>query len=229
MNGNDGQPHARPVTRTPGANAVVFGLKGSGKSSLVRSRLLPNHSRAVVVDPNREYGAVAVEVHSLEEWADYAEQAGASWRVALFWPGLEDDFEDICEAVWNVGNLLFVVEEADRFCDSSNIGDAFFRIVNYGRHTDAGTVDFLAVSRRPADVNRTLTAQAYEIYCFSVQEPRDVKYLRERVGEAFAEGLPDFPQGRYRYMDLQDRSRGPQDVVLFGPKMLDKTPPVGVD
>ena len=213
MSSGSGGPHdARPVIRTAGANAVVFGLKGSGKTSLVRSRLLPAHSRCLIIDPNREYGSVAVEVHSLEEWASYVERTDGRWRVALFWPGMEADFEDVCEAVWSVGNLLFVVEEVDRFCDPSSIGDAFYNVVNYGRHADTGPIDFLAVSRTPAAVHRSLTRAAYEVYCFTIGEPRDVDYLRKWVSEAFADGLRDLPPHRYRYMDLWDRSKGPQDM-----------------
>lgn len=218
-NGNAG-PAAlpRPVVRKPGSNAVIFGLKGAGKTTLIRQRLLPAHSRCLIVDPQREYGGAAVEVGSLNAWADYVERTSGRWRVALFNVDLEDQFDDLCAAAWSVGNMLLVVEEVDRFCDPSYISDDFFRIVNYGRHAPAGPVDFLASSRRPADVNRTLTANAYEVYCFTINEPRDVKYLRDLVGESYADGLQSLPPHRYRYMDLRDRSQGPQDMGANGPE-----------
>lgn len=178
----------------------------------MKHRLLPNHSRVLVIDPNREYGDVCVEVHSLEEWASYLERTSGAWRVALFSTDLEDSFDDLCEAVWSVGNMLLVVEEVDKFCDPSYIGDAFFKIVNYGRHSEAGPIDFLAVSRAPADMHRSLTRMAYEIYCFTMGEPRDLDYLKKRVSEGFADGLQALPPQHYRYMDLRDRTKGPQNV-----------------
>ncbi len=155
---------------------------------------------------------MAVEVQSLEEWAAYLDRTDGRWRVALFSTDLEDSFEEICEAVWAVGNMLLVVEEVDRFCDPSYIGDAFFRIVNYGRHAETGPVDFLAVSRAPADVHRALTRMAYEIYCFTMGEPRDLEYLKKRVSEAYADGLQTLPPHHYRFMDLRDRTKGSLDV-----------------
>lgn len=181
----------------------------------MQTRLLLHHSRCLVIDPNREYGGICVEVHSLEEWASYLERTDGRWKVALFSTDLEESFEEICDAAWSVGNMLLVVEEVDRFCDPSYIGDSFFRVVNYGRHADAGAIDFLAISRAPADVNRALTRAAYEIYCFTMGEPRDLEYLKKRVSEAYADGLQGLPPHHYRYMDLRDRTKGPLNV---GPK-----------
>src|SRR5712691_11222615 len=141
----------RPVIRLPGSNAVIFGLKGSGKSTLAR-RLLIAHPRVLIVDPNREYGRVAVTIDSLSQLADYLEGTAGRWRVAYFNTRLEDEFELLCATAWAIGNLLFVVEEADRFCDASSIGDRFFTLINYGRHApgDARSgvrpVDYLAIS-----------------------------------------------------------------------------------
>lgn len=181
--------------------------------------LLPHHSRVLVIDPNREYGRVCVEVQSLEEWATYLESTSGLWRVSFFATDLEEQFDAICDAAWSVGNMLLVVEEVDRFCDPSYIGDAFFRVVNYGRHAPAGPIDYLAISRAPADVHRAITRMAYELYCFTMGEPRDLEYLRKRVSESFANGLQSLPPHHHRFMDLRDRSRGPQDIA---PKTLDR-------
>lgn len=197
--------------RRHGQNAVVFGLKGSGKTTLTR-RLLVDHRRVLIVDPQREYRQVAVEVGSMQELADYLERTDGRWRIAYFSTQLEQDFPLLCAAAWSIGNLLFVVEEVDRFCEPAWIPQELFQIVNYGRHAPAGSVDYLAVSRRPADVHRALTSQAYEIYCFTIGEPRDVEYLSKLVARDFAEGLPALRPHHFRFMDLYDRSKGWRDV-----------------
>lgn len=203
--------------RAPGQNAVVFGLKGSGKTHLVR-RLLASHPRVLIVDTQREYGSVAVELGSLAQLADYLDHTAGRWRVAYFNTHLEDEFPLLCQAAWSIGDLLFVVEEVDRFCSPAWIGDEFFQVVNYGRHAPGGAaagarpVDYLAVSRTPADVNRALTRQAYEVYCFTLSEPRDIDHLAKWIGREFADGLPALPPHSYRFMDLYDRSRGWRDL-----------------
>jgi len=208
----------RPVIRRPGQNAVVFGLKGSGKTYLVR-RLLLHHPRVLIVDPHREYGSVAVEVSSPQELTDYLEGTAGRWRIAYFNTHLEDDFELLTRAAWSIGNLLFVVEEVDRFCSPTWISDSFFQIVNYGRHAPGGElagsrpVDYLAVSRTPADVHRSLTRQAYEIYCFTIAEPRDIDYLSRWVSRDFAEGLSTLPPQHHRFMDLYNRLKGWRDLT----------------
>lgn len=203
----------RPIIRRPGQNAVVFGLKGSGKTSLVRTLLL-HHPRVLIVDPHREYGSVAVELSSSEQLTEYLEQTRGRWRIAYFNTHLEDDFELLCRAAWSIGNLLFVIEEVDRFCNPGWISDSLFQIVNYGRHAPGGElagsrpVDYLAVSRTPADVHRTLTRQAYEISCFTIAEPRDIDYLSRWVSRDFAEGLSSLPPFHHRFMDLYNRAGG---------------------
>lgn len=192
-----------------GSNAVIFGRKGSGKTTLAR-RLLAHHSRTLIVDPLREYGEVAVQVASPPDLAEYV-VSQARWRVAYHNEEMNREFEGLCRVAMALGNCLFLIEEADWFCDPTSIPEELERLVKYGRHHDIIT---LVISRRPSEVHRLLTSQAYAIYCFTTQEPRDLEYLGRLVGREFADGLGDLPPYHYRYQNLWDRSGGMEEKVL---------------
>ncbi len=207
----------RPVIRRPGQNACVVGTKGFGKTTLVHS-LVALHPRVLIVDPHREYPNIAVEVRSRGELEDFLEVTGGSWRICYYNSNLENEFEQLCVIAANVGNLLFVVEDPERFCNPSWIGQDFYKIVDYGRHLpddDPGArpVDFLICTRNAGSVNRAVTREAYEFYCFNTSEPRDIEWLQEKLSRELIAGLKTLPPHHYRFVDLYDRTRGVQEFV----------------
>ncbi len=209
------------IVRRPGQNAVILGLKGSGKTTLAR-RLLQQHPRVFIVDPHREYVNVAVSIGSVDQLVDYLAGTSGRWRISYFSTQLEAEFDSLCEIAWELGPCLYVVEEADRFCGPQSIGEPFYRLINYGRHAPGPPVaerpvDFLVISRYPAALHIAPRSQAYELYCFNISEPAHVKYIAEVAGKPFAEGLATLPPMHYRFLDLWDRSKGWAD---YGPDGL---------
>ncbi len=160
----------------------------------------------VIVDPQREYTDVAIGVGSFEALATYLDRTRGHWRIAFYNDHLEADFEALTRVVYALGACLFIVEEADRFSPVFRPSAGLQRIIRYGRHAQRGSVDYLCVSRAPAEVARDCTAQAYGIACFTVQEPRHVDYLKHLVGDEYAAGLGELPPLHYRYLNLWDRS-----------------------
>src|SRR5712692_2000968 len=214
------------VIRRPGQNACIFGLRGSGKSTLAR-QLMQSYPRVLIVDPHREHGRTdprvhytgAVEIGSLEQLVEYLGQTQGRWRIAYFNTALEQEFPRLCALAWELGDCLFVVEEVDRFCGPGRISPEFFDIVNYGRHAPGPPaperpVDYLTISRYPAAVHIAVRSQAYEIYCFTMNEPAHVEYIAEVAGKEFAGGLQTLPPHHYRFLDLYDRRVGWRDVEL---------------
>src|SRR5713101_1979996 len=191
------------VVRRPGQNACIFGLRGSGKSTLSR-QLMQSYPRVLIVDPHREHGNPDPRVH---------------YTGAVEIGSLEQEFPRLCALAWELGDCLFVVEEVDRFCGPGRISPEFFDIVNYGRHAPGPPaperpVDYLTISRYPAAVHIAVRSQAYEIYCFTMNEPAHVEYIAEVAGKEFAGGLQTLPPHHYRFLDLYDRRVGWRDVEL---------------
>jgi hypothetical protein len=79
--------------------------------------------------------------------------------------------------------LLLVIDEIDRICTPHNIPDGLRRVINYGRHYG---VSVLAACRRPRAMHRDVTANADRIVIGQTQEPGDLDYLREFIGENLA-------------------------------------------
>lgn len=167
-----------------------------------------------MIDPLREYGHDAVQVSDLEQLADYLERTRGRWRIAFWNDHIDEDFDALCGVAYALGDCLFVVEEADWFCEPSQMPEGFERVIKYGRHQ---RTHVLAISRRPSEVHRMVTSQAYEIYCFAMHEPRDLEYLSKLVGQEYAEGLPMLAPLHYRYQNLWDRTQPHADRALTLP------------
>ncbi len=169
--------------------------------------------RILIVDPHAEYGDLAVQVGDAAELEEYLRNAAGRWRVAYHNDRLEEDFPALCAAVYRLGRCLLLVDEVDMFCEPTWIPDEFARLVKYGRHPKVAT---LCISRAPAEVHRTITRQAWEIYCFAIAEPRDLDYLRKygRLGPAFADGLAELPPFAYRRKDLLDPAAPIEELTL---------------
>lgn len=142
-----------------------------------------------MIDVLAEYGEHGVVIEDLPSLAAYI-QREATWRIVYRNDRLEEEFGIVCDLVYSAGDCLLVVEEADWFCNPTQIVDEFAKILRYGRHR---SIHVVAVSRRPAEINRLLTSQASRLVCFRTVEPRDVDWLRRIVGEE-ASAVRDLPE-----------------------------------
>lgn len=179
----------------------------------------------------REYGGDAVQVESLEALRDYLQDGarGGRWRVAYANEQLEVEIEALCVAARALGDCLLVLEEADLFCSPNFIPGELWKLIQYGRPRPGRRgVHLLATSRSPADVHRSLTRQAYEVYCFTTQEPRDLEYLSKYVGADFASRLTALPPLRYCYQNLWDRTQAIEEKTLQLPPATRRNLPAGV-
>lgn len=171
---------------------VVFGRKGSGKTSWTRGRLV-EYSRRIIIDPMWEYRD-GVVVQSVADFADYVRPLRHHRYSVIFQTREPDDCAAICEILTAgrptapaLPNVLLVVDELDRFCGPHHLPEGLAHVINYGRHYG---VSFVGVSRRPKRVHRDVTANVDEVICFQTQEPGDLKYLAEFIGEDRAAKLP---------------------------------------
>lgn len=81
--------------------------------------------------------------------------------------------------LWEEWGGTLVIDEADGF--SITNAPCFSQLIRYGRNHG---VHILTGCRRPAELDRNITAGANCIYIFQTQEPRDVEYFRKTlIGE----------------------------------------------
>jgi energy-coupling factor transporter ATP-binding protein EcfA2 len=171
---------------------VVFGKKGSGKTTLIRRASL-FLKRVVIFDPLNEYvnGVVIVDSASLAEYLIANHEK--NFRV-IFKSESDEEFSQAFCACSNMYNMTMVIEEVDSFCSPVGIDEHLKRIIRYGRHRE---ISIIAASRRPAEVSRHLTAQADCIVSFIQEEPRDIQYLKSRLTAQDCEYIKTLPQYQY--------------------------------
>jgi len=158
---------------------LVLGKRGSGKSFFVKHQL-KSANRFLVFDTLGEYdgGVIIQDINQLIEY--WGKNLNKNFRIVYQPLQPDDEFPAICDLVWACGNMVFVVEEIDRFCDSTHLSGEFANIVQRGRHKD---ITLVAISQRPYRVNRTLSSQVKELYTFQQSEPRDIDFLSEFIGQ----------------------------------------------
>lgn len=162
---------------------VILGKKGYGKTSytVAQTREL---KRLIIFDYNREYEAGKVITHPKELIAQLRLNMDSFFRL-IFRPDPNIDidlhfdfFSTIC---FKVQNYTVVFEEIDLVSKAGVMPLGLKQIINYGRHQ---AINVLALSRRAHMVPRDLTANADAIVTFNQQEPRDIKYLTDYMGQA---------------------------------------------
>ena len=196
--GNPSTGAESPILRTQGENVLVFGRKGSGKTSLIRS-YLARRSRVLVVDPFREYVDLAVEVSSLQDVASYISQTPGKWKIAYHNHDLNRDFEPICRGLLAVGgNCTLIIEETDWYTTPRTMPAPLEEIVKYGRDT----VSLVTICRNPSELPILIRSQAWSINCFCLLERAHVEWVSAIVDPDFAEGINKLPPSFYHYQDL---------------------------
>lgn len=173
---------------------LFLGKSGSGKSYLARhqSRGAP---RVLIHDPNGEPGAaegadlVTADARAVLERM----KAGGGWRItwrgalaATSEGGKVEAFELANRLSLAAGDHLILWDEVDMVTQPGRLPPYAYRIVNAGRHA---RLRVFACARRPYRLSRDLSANAGRIVAFRMTEPRDLRFMRDVMGEA-ADGLP---------------------------------------
>ena len=175
---------------------LILGKRGSGKSYLVKKRL-EQFNRFLVFDTLGEYsnGVIFTDKEALFNF--WRERLSGDFRLIYQPLQPDEEFAEICDLVYACGNMVFVVEEIDRFSDSTHLPIEFANIVQRGRHAN---ITLIAISQRPYRVNRTLSSQVKEMYTFQQSEPRDIDFLSEFIGQD-VDRVRDLPL--YSYLHWQ--------------------------
>lgn len=162
---------------------VILGKKGHGKTSYVLAQT-EDLKRLVIFDYNREYEKGKIVTNPRELIAQLRLNMGNFFRI-IYRPDpdidIETHFDFFSSICFKVQNYTVVLEEVDLVSKAGVMPLGLKQIINYGRHQ---AINVLALSRRAHMVPRDLTANADVIVTFNQQEPRDIKFLTDYMGEA---------------------------------------------
>lgn len=174
---------------------LILGKRGSGKSYFLK-HMLRDCSRFLVYDTLGEYedGVVFQDRQMLFDF--WKERLDDDLRLIYQPLQPEEEFDYICNLVYESGNMIFAAEEIDKFCRPNGISLPFANVIQRGRHRD---IAFVGVSQRPFGINRIISSQAKEIYTFQQSEPRDLEYLSMFIGKDLTEKVRNLPPYHFLY------------------------------
>lgn len=134
---------------------TVCGMKGTGKTTLEKL-MLTKYQRILVFDVNGEF----------TEFPRYLPETDSP-----------KELDKVAKAVWNEGNCLLMVSEAELYLPvNGTLPPNVFKITTRGRHRNIGMI---ADTRRIANLNKTVFGLSEHVFAFRHFAPTDIKYLNE--------------------------------------------------
>jgi len=178
----------------------VFGMKGSGKSFLVKDIVL-DYPRVIAIDNIGEYNLEIVQGREQSIRRIVQASREESYRLAIRTNSVEEDLQ-IIKLVGTLANMLLVVEETSKYVTSNYMPEPIEALIRYGRHR---AISQIYMARRPSEISRELTANADGIIVFRTQEPRDVAYMRTFIGDRADKlgTLPEYVPSFHGYANLE--------------------------
>jgi len=171
---------------------IIFGKTGTGKSTLAK-KIVKDYDRVIILDVMSEYPGVIVT--NFEDFIYYIKDKEKFTVCCRFENDL--DFEYLFRAVFEISNLLLVLEEAEMYISPYEKRTEFLKLVNYGRHRD---ISILGIARRVSELSRTFRSQVNRIYTFKQTDINDLKYLNDLgFNPNEIENLPEFQYSILEY------------------------------
>jgi hypothetical protein len=215
----------------------IFGQDGTGKTTKA-VELLQGYSRVLVLDAGFQQFP-AIQARDLDGAVDALKEAEAFGTARPFrvsFTPLPDEYDLCFLLARDLGNCVFVMEEADRF---DGMGPWQSEYVYRGRHWG---VSLICLTIQPFAVPKDFRRILKEVYAFRTIEPSDVDYIESIVGPEAEllptlSGPPQSPPFDYLKWSPYDgakiiRPQGPRKNPLpaDAPGSVDPTPtPVEVE
>ena len=207
-----------------GKRSAVFGKSGSGKTHLVKTKILGTADRVVIFDPEEDYidlkGFIAV--YSLEKLLEVLKDCWDSSFLISFVPdpGFEEKqlHEVSClierlQEPYKQGKtnskILLVVDELNLSFPLNYKPDfsGFARLCSRGRKRG---VSIVGVTQRPAEVATRFRGNLDRLVAFNFSLPNDLRVIRETCGGEAEIQVQKLQ--KYQYLAYEDGN-----FKVFGP------------
>lgn len=186
---------------------LICGKRRSGKSHWLKwylKKLELGRNRYVVWDYNWEHKPprTGISTRSLLQITQYFNKGIPH---ILYQPLKKDikDFDLFCSTVWQLNNIIIVIEEVERYATSWTIPPHLKLIIDTGRHKGLGLI---TTSRRVLRLSPDIPFNADHIIIFKQHRPQDLDYLNQFVGDKRIYGIPKLPQFSYAHYRDKDAS-----------------------
>lgn len=152
---------------------LVLGQTGTGKSTLTKIIRKKFH-RVITLDPMEEYEGQVM--NSYDEFIDFfLNEPPRSFNLVLRFTTQEEILYTF-KSVWDIQDVLFVVEEIELYLDPRDPNEDFDRLISFGRHHN---IHLLGISRRFVEISTKFRAQCTSIFTFKQFLRRDLDALED--------------------------------------------------
>lgn len=194
-----------------------FGRRGSGKTTTIRGGVLPycrppiiiidvlgNYHEENFIQCNTIEGALD-EIKRYTLSSDFSKRRNQPGTPIIVLktgnPALAADY--VASAIWKINGGTLILDEIDAI--KYKEGSCFDEYIRYGRNHNG---DLITGCRRPAELDRNITAAANKFYCFSTHEFRDIEYFTQSVFGERALQLQSLPKFSGLYIDYDRHITG---------------------
>lgn len=180
-------------------NLCVIGIKGSGKTHLVKTEILPHHKPVLIYDTILEYDdlpnyAVPENRADLLDLIEVQENIRVPHECGI-------EFEDVCFILDHCKiHYTLVVDEFhvlhDNHMSFKKEFPSFRRVILLGNHNNISTV---TITQRPIYFPKDVLTQCSDLYCFYIWNKRDLDFISSVVPDA-----DEFQKlGQFEYLHIE--------------------------
>lgn len=180
------------------------GRKGSGKSTKARE-ILQQMKRLFIYDTMGEHRWCPDSFDELDQAVIYLMESFTyeDGFMARYVPEADDeeaDFSEVCNVVYEQGNMMFAIEEVAMLgCSPNHSPKKFKRLMRLGRHRN---VDMLYTTQRLEEIPVSLRSATDVFILFAHSEPRALDAIAERCGEEVASKVAAFQGHEFLIYDV---------------------------
>lgn len=175
---------------------TICGKRGSGKTYLMKNILKSVHN-FFVYDPLHQISIS--DAYITKNFNDALNVMRKGSKRIIYKPMQISisEFDILSKMIYNVGNIMLLVDEADRVMPSRAITKNASALIDLGRTRLIGGI---FITRRLARLDSLPISQSDHVIAFKTILPQDVKYLKEFIGE-LAEQASNLKPYHFLYYD----------------------------
>lgn len=210
----------------------IFGKTGAGKTFFAKFWLLPHYTHYIFWDIKHENNDIEHDI--IIKNPEELKKEISNYRKILYQPEnpTGEDFNSICEIIFNNRNTTLYVDEAAIISTPSKIEYFHNVIITQGRSYNVGIIDS---SQRPRIIHNTLISESEHIFVFSLNLETDIIKLRQQIGDASNE-IRMIPEHHFLYFNVRynksfffkpikkidiEKKEIPQKLELYNPSLKD--------
>ena len=164
----------------------IFGKRKSGKSYLAR-KINAAYPRQVIIDPVEDWtdGEIIYSFNSFCEKIKNIKKNNIREYKLIFRFGIDEKntpeiFNEILRICLYLGDLQIIIDEVQMFCNPNWMPPHLKNVVFIGRHKKVG---YMAITQRPAQINKGLLSQAEHIFCGQLHDKNDLRAVADFIGD----------------------------------------------